>query len=285
MDSKKRIYFSKKEQLGLVSLLSAITLTFSIAFLIRYNTGEFPDSPEEQRLRAAWLAMPKYRADTKQNSGAAERTLFEFDPNTLDSSGFLRLGLRPLSIHYLLNWRRKGKRFCRPEELAQLYSLREEEYMILAPYIRIQAISRTYEETEWALLPSSVSLNTADSVSLVRLRGIGPYLAAKIIRYRQALGGFYEIEQLKEVYPFPDSTFTYLKTVLKIDPAQVTRLDINKAGLEELARHPYIGEKTAENIIRFRNALNKYENISQVREVPLMVDEKYRKIAPYFSIE
>ena len=44
-----------------------------------------------------------------------------------------------------------------------------------------------------------VELNTADSAMLDAVRGIGPYYAKKILRYRELLGGYYSVEQLKEI--------------------------------------------------------------------------------------
>jgi len=41
-----------------------------------------------------------------------------------------------------------------------------------------------------------IDLNGVDSATLVRLRGIGPTLAHKIIDRRAALGGFVQHEQL-----------------------------------------------------------------------------------------
>ena len=46
--------------------------------------------------------------------------LFEFDPNTLDATGWKRLGLRDKTINTLLNYRNKGGKFRKPEDIRKI---------------------------------------------------------------------------------------------------------------------------------------------------------------------
>ena len=45
----------------------------------------------------------------------------------------------------------------------------------------------------------AIDINTADSAAWVALNGIGPGFAKRIMTYREKLGGFYQVDQLKEV--------------------------------------------------------------------------------------
>jgi DNA uptake protein ComE-like DNA-binding protein len=76
-----------------------------------------------------------------------------------------------------------------------------------------------------------------------------------------------------------------LRKKLAINPRSVKKLKLNTASLRELAAHPYIGKEMAEGIIMLREGSKRYDNIEQLRQVPLMNAEKYRKIAPYFVLE
>ena len=55
-----------------------------------------------------------------------------------------------------------------------------------------------------------IDLNMADSSDLIKLKGIGPVLARRILNFREALGGFYKVGQLQDVYQLPDSVFQSL---------------------------------------------------------------------------
>ncbi len=66
-------------------------------------------------------------------------------------------------------------------------------------------------------LPAIININTADSATLVRLKGIGPVIAGKIIARRTKKGPFTHISQLRELGRFDTATFEMLKTHLIIN--------------------------------------------------------------------
>lgn len=216
--------------------------------------------------------------------------LFPFDPNTLDSAGFIKLGLRPFTVQKLLNWRRKGKVFYDKVSFSKVWTLRPEEFERLKPYIVIQVEKPSYPSFSGKgsfvrePLPAIIDLNTTDSAMLVRLNGIGPTLAHRIMERRRLLGGFLRHEQLLEVYRFPDTTYAILQQKLQIRPEAIKKWSLNQVTEDELAAHPYVGAKMAKNIILYRTGLKRFDNLQQLRQVPLMNEENYRRIAPYFSI-
>ncbi len=75
----------------------------------------------------------------------------------------------------------------------------------------------SYDNSETPL-PDKIDLNTADSATLVRLKGIGPATAAKIIAHRTRKGPFTSIDQLMEVRSLPKETFDMLKRHLVVSP-------------------------------------------------------------------
>lgn len=280
--------YSRKERIGITALLMLIVLLLSASALIRYCV------PTETRLAEQQLQLRWEQAQAAANpqpvADASVATLFYFDPNTVDSQSLLSLGLKAQTAHYLINWRNKGKRFNTAEELQSLYSLSDKDYRRLAPYIRIQQkenefTKESYSYPKLTALPEQINLNTIDSATLVRIKGIGPILAHKIVAYRNQLGGYMQIQQLLEVFRFADSNMLAYTKQLFIIPNEVRKIKLNTASETELAQHPYIGITMAKNIVLLRRGLNKYENISQLRQVPLMNEEKYRKIAPYCTID
>lgn len=281
---------SRKERVGIIALCSIIILLLSASAFMRHL---FPPIVrlDEQQMQAHWQQMQAMEnADNPiQEKEHSDISLFYFDPNTIDSSGLLQLGLKPYTAHALINWRNKGKRFYQAEEVQKLYSLSDKDYKRIAPYIRIKQDEFDNQAKErfkkQAPLPARINLNTIDSATLVRLDGIGSVLAHKIIFYRQQLGGFLQVQQLLEVYRFADSNMKAFNNQLFIIPNEVHKIKLNSVLESDLAQHPYIGAIMAKNIILLRKGLNKYENISQLRQVPLMNEEKYRKIAPYCTID
>lgn len=286
---KSFFQFSRKERFGVIGISTLILLIYLISFCIRYFAHPKVNL-EEEKLNIAWQKLQAAQNNKAEEDAVVSENavLFSFDPNTLDSQGFLKLGLTAKTTKYLLNWRRKGKHFYKKEDLKALYSLSENEYNRLAPFIQISEESRSSNYPSFekqAPLPAHINLNKTDSATLVRLNGIGAILAHKILERRRNLGGFIRHEQLMEIYKFPDTTYQYLREKLVIHPEEIQKIKLNACSEEQLAAHPYIGEKMAKNILLLRKGLNNYQNITELRQVPLMNEEKYRKIAVYCTID
>ena len=73
-----------------------------------------------------------------------------------------------------------------------------------------------YDENETPLA-NVIDINGADSATLVRLKGIGPVTAGKIVARRKKIP-FTNINQLKETGILREATFELLKTHLCIGP-------------------------------------------------------------------
>lgn len=292
---KSFAHFSSRERKGISILLLLILLVIGFNASLRFWVKP-KDNKVDANLETAIKAyIATHSIPNDENNFIAEKEaiptgeLFPFDPNTIDSAGLIRLGLRPITTHMLLNWRRKGKVFYKKEDLKTLYTLKAAEFERLAPYILIQTTNQDkYTDNFYVKqppLPEHLDLNTIDSNTLVRLPGIGPYISHKIIEKRKALGGFVKIEQLKEVFHFSDTVYHVLKNKFIISTKMVRKFKLNSASISELETHPYISEKMAKNIIMYREGLKGFTNIEQLKQVPLMNEEIYRKIAPYFVIE
>ena len=98
-----------------------------------------------------------------------------------------------------------------------------------------------------------IDINTADTSAFISLPGIGSKLAARIVNFRDKLGGFYSIDQVGETFGLPDSTFQKIKQYLKLENTSIKKININTATVDELKAHPYIKYSVANPIIAYRN--------------------------------
>lgn len=193
--------------------------------------------------------------------------LFPFDPNTADSADFCRLGLPGWMARNILRYRAHGGKFRTPADFRKIYGLTDAQYVALLPYIRITPAADTMpadvEHTPRLLaradsdtLPrvvkyaagTVVELNAADTAELKKIPGIGSGIARLIVGYRQRLGGFYSIEQLREI----NIDSEQLRPWLRIDTALIRRINLNQAGVGQLRNHPYINFYQAKAIVEWR---------------------------------
>lgn len=160
---------------------------------------------------------------------------FPFDPNTVSVEDLCRLGFTEKQAQAIDNYRSKGGRFRRKEDFAKSFVVADSVYRRLEPYITIPRID----------------INAADSAAFDGLPGIGPYFAARMVSYRESLGGYSFPEQLMDIYNFGEERYRGLSDLIECGPSEPFALWTLPA--DSLSRHPYIRDRrAARSIVLFR---------------------------------
>jgi DNA uptake protein ComE-like DNA-binding protein len=130
---------------------------------------------------------------------------------------------------------------------------------------------------------SLIDLNSCDSASLVSLPGIGPVLSSRIIKYRNLIGGYVSVNQLREVYGLPEETFNQVSSRLFVDSLAIRKIRINEAEYREIIRHPYFQKSEVNAIMKYRELKGKISGIGEMIENNLISPETSKKIGPYLD--
>jgi competence protein ComEA len=128
-----------------------------------------------------------------------------------------------------------------------------------------------------------VDINKCDSASLEALPGIGPVLSARIIKYRNLLGGFADIDQLREVYGLPEETFDLISGRIFADSSEVRKINVNSADYKQLIRLPYFEKYEVASILKYRELNGRISGIRDLVENKLIAPEKVKKLRPYLE--
>lgn len=280
--------FTKNQGRAIISLLVCIFICMLIYFLIPSLLHQKSSlSPNELHLLMAKIQLEEKENDFSEQNlkrySPQNLTPFPFDPNTLDSLGFLKMGLREKLVHTILNYRNKGGRFYNKEGMKRIYGLHPDEFKQLEPYIRI---SNLYSNADFKQTGNqeflSIDINKADTATFKKLRGIGSKLAINMVQYRNQLGGFVNKEQLKEVYGISAETYTLISAHVKVVSSSVKQINLNEATFQEINAHPYLRGSLAKAIVDLRKQKNyHFENLEQLKEIELLDEKLFRKIAPY----
>lgn len=303
--------FSKNKKWGIISLFSIIVLAFITFFIIDKQknqtdnfvltdvTEDWMKNKTQSNVNYSELENKEFTNNISNTnhseidalSKSIEYSPSKFDPNTASAEVMLANGVPPNAVKRIINYRNKNGKFYSKEKLLN-FGIDEETFKKISPYIHIAEKNSNHSSTSSSYKnnyspkpePTNLNLNQATQEQLMEFKGIGPGFSKRIVEYRENLGGFLHIEQLKEVYGLPDSVYLHIKDKLVIDPTLVKKININTATQEELAKHPYIRKFMAEKIIQFRNDVKEFKSIQELRQIPLINEEKYRKIVPYISI-
>ena len=222
--------------------------------------------------------------------------LFYFDPNTISSNDWKRLGVRDKTIHTIQNYLSKGGKFYKPEDIRKIWGLSPSDAQRLIPYVSIKNTAKenvSFEKKEYPKTTSPytakaiqpVDINLADTSDYINLPGIGSKLSQRIIAFRNKLGGFYSVNQVGETYLLPDSTFQKIKSRLIIGNSPVKQININTASIDEMKTHPYLRYNVANAIFQYRQQHGNFNSVEEIKKIMLITDDIFTKVAPYLTVQ
>lgn len=213
----------------------------------------------------------------------------KFNPNDFNFNDWKKVGFPEKFAKTISNYLNKGGKFRKPEDLRKVYGMKDEWFQQIEPYIVIPVDK--FERNNLSKEPyvkkvlTIVEINTADSATLESLPLIGGKTAIKIIKYRNLLGGFISLNQLKEVWGFKDSMFIVNEKRINIDASKISKLNINTISMDQLKKHLYLKFNKAKLIIAYRDQHGKFHNVNELKNSKALTDDDINKILPYLNFE
>lgn len=260
------VFYEKDDVLALYAMTKEQYLALSPYITFSMGTAE-SDEPVKQK-RAVW--KPQI-----------------IDINTADSATWDSLpGIGGVYASRIVKYRSMIGGFDSVAQLTNVYGIDSAWVARQSDYLVVSAKPTVVPEKVEPVQDNICNLNTADSAQLVRLKGIGPVYAKRIIAYRNLLGGFHHLAQLQEVYGLGDKDYSQWAPFLQIDTLAIRRLSLNKASEAVLADHPYISTSLARFIVGYRS--RKADGFTEIEELlsSFLVDEKKLSLLrPYLTVD
>lgn len=240
-------------------------------------------------------SIQEQRTFEKASRTTDEINFESFDPNKVQAIELIKMGVPKFLANNLVNFRNKGIVYKSKEDLKKIYGWDEEWYIKLEPYILAPAyeernnysnFERIYEpkanQPKYVYKrPPSFDINLATTEQLQSISGIGEVFATRIIKYRDALGGFHSLSQVKETYGLNPVAFDSLALVAKIAKTH-QKININEIEIENF-RHPYLKSYQVKGIVSYRKQHGNFKNIQDLDKLRVLNDEVIAKIAPYLT--
>jgi len=232
----------------------------------------------------------KFNSKEEPNPFKNNPKLVPFDPNLADEKTLLELGLDKKVIKGILNFRDKGGKFRIKSDFSKLYNLEEADYHKLSAFITLpDSLERKNfnNKTPKSREPIPIiDINKANTEEFRKLPGIGPSFSDRIVNYRNSIGGFYKVDQIADIYGFPDSLYQKIEPYMICKDVQLKKININTASAEELKKHPFLKWKHVNAIVKYRKENGPYKSVETLRTIMEFDDKEktFWKIKPYLSI-
>ena len=298
-------WMSKSRYRGTVLLALALVMACILNYLYsQYRMEEFyreyPES-EAATLDSLLGLMPEFEqpeddADYPQEESAAaasgKLSLKAFNPNTISAQEWRTMGLPEAAFESLERYRKKGGIFRHAEQIHKIPHLSREIAVRLKMLVRLDTGNRkSGERNSFAGRKNQgpagpFNLNLADSLQLKSVFGIGGKTAARILKYREDLGGFIKKEQLYEVWGLDSLVAEELMEISFIRPGpEIRRINPNTASEEELCRHPYIRKGLGRLVVRYRKQHPPYASPEDLLGIRLFRQDQLEKLRPYLVFD
>ena len=286
---KMYFYFSPSERKGIVLLTLILVFVIFTPFIYRLVK---PNTDLIIHMNQI-TALDSLSEDNSNSKDFTTQEPFEFNPNSASADELKQLGFTDKNIAMLQNYLSKGGEIKSAEGLKKIYGIDQNLVKKLTPFLLFDhqneiASNKNFVDTfknEKKAKFQMVEINSADSISLVKLYRIGHTLASKIINYREKLGGFLNLHQLTEIYGFDEDILYDLQDKITLDVSKAKRINLNTISEEELKNHPYFKYKLARVITNYRNQHGKYNSYDDLLKIKIINDSILNRIKIYGVIE
>lgn len=298
---KEFFYFMKSDRRAIVALGCIAVFCVGVLMLMDAWKGKEKEVKAEEKVIL--------NVERKEERG--EVVMRAFDPNTVDSLTLIGFGLRPWKVKNFLHYREAGKVFRSTEDLGDTYGWTEEDVERVASYVRVGKKygkgKRLFGGTEkgqpgwegrnekygkdgkrWDDWKSNkfhtltkVDVNTADTAMLRRIPGVGAKISEAIVRYREKLGGFYSVEQLREIKMVSPELLEWME----VSSPNVQKIPVNEASFQALNSHPYISYEQTKALLQYIRLYGKVKDEQALLETGIFTKEDVERLKPYLVYE
>ncbi|MFA6838098.1 MAG: helix-hairpin-helix domain-containing protein [Dysgonamonadaceae bacterium] len=186
----------------------------------------------------------------------------------------------------LIKKEKEGEQKLNEERKQQYYASRKiasEKYITENSYVsEDKEYYKPYLKQEKFTANERINLNETDTSEWKKIPGIGSSYASRIVKYRNLLGGFVSVEQLREVYGIDNELFSKIATFVQPD-SSFQKIEINRQDFKELNRHPYLSYKQVQAIMDLRKRNGQVQSIDELAMLEEFTSDDLLKLSPYLE--
>jgi len=218
------------------------------------------------------------------------KSTFYINPNTVSEDTIRLFGLTSYTVDDWMTKRNRGFVFKNEIDLLRIKGLTKKQFFQLEKHLTFSGLKREYShknypstknevvsiETKAEVLPQ-FELNEITSDELAQLQ-IRSFIAERLLKFREKLGGFVHLDQLKNIYGISSSELKSLQNQT-LNKDKIRFIDVRKGTFIEILKHPYLEFEHVKVIVKYRDTTKNYQKSILLQYLP---DSVSRKVAAYF---
>lgn len=286
---KPHFLYSKQQRNGVFFLLAIIICLQLIYFFVDIPSEELSEKEEIEiyhyQSRIDSLALLKMQNEPVKFSS--------FNPSYIDDYKGEQLGMSLKEIDRLLEFRKQGNYINSAKQFQQVTLVSDSLLSAISPYFKFpdwlvaknkvknNNVKRIAKKVDTPLKEKR-DLNLATATELTAVRGIGKTLSERIVKYRTSLQGFFNNDQLSEVYGLsPEVIDVLLQQFTVLSKPNVVQINVNTATFKEILHLPYIDYELTKKIFQYKDEFAEIQSIEELKNIEGFPLEMFDRIALY----
>lgn len=287
---KSYFKFSRGQRSG-IFLLFGIIIVLQLAYFFTDFGSLSTTSPEKEK----WLSLQSEIDSMKQQKRDYVPKIYPFNPNFITDYKGYKLGMSVTEIDRLLAFRKENKYVNSPKEFQAVTKVSDSLLNAMSPYFKFPDwVTNKKEFKDYKKYPNTafakkekiviIDINKASQEDLIKIYGIGEAISLRILKFKESLGGFVSMEQMKDVWGLSDEVIDNLNTHFKVLALpNLKKIDINNASIKELSQFPYFKYPLSKNIVTYRSMNGDIKNIDNLTKIKGLSIDKANIIALYLD--
>lgn len=280
--------FTSSQRIGLLIL-------FALIISVQIGSHFLPSkvTEESSQEKKEWLAFQTKIDSLKEFKTEYKQKIYPYNPNFITDYKGYKLGMTVEQLDRLFAFRKENKYVNSAKEFQQVTKVSDSLLKEMAVYFKFpdwvnQKREYTSKYTPFPKKEKEVivvkDINHATAEDLIKIRGIGEAISARILKERDKFGAFATMEQMQFIWGLSPEVIDYLKQYFKVvDVSQVKKININEATLKELSAFPFFNYALSREILIYRSMNGKIRDSEDLTKIKGFPTDRVAIIALYLN--
>jgi DNA uptake protein ComE-like DNA-binding protein len=289
---KESTYFFQKfttsQRLGLLVLFALI-----IGFQVGYTFLPVKVRTESSQDQKEWLAFQVKIDSFKSLRTEYTQKIYPYNPNFITDYKGYKYGMSTEQIDRLFAFRKENKYVNSAKEFQQVTKVSDSLLKEMAVYFKFPdwVNKKSGYVSNYTPFPKKEKeiiivkdINHATAEDLIKIRGVGEAISARILKERDKFGAFATMEQMQFIWGLSPEVIDYLNQYFKVvDVSGMKKININTASLKELSAFPFFNYTISREILIYRSMNERIKDVTDLTKIKGLSIEKVSTIALYLD--